>query len=67
MARYKVSDLFYYFGFAIGAGVGYKGALRLGVENHIVALVIAIAFGVGVGVLVERIHSGPSQPPMEGP
>lgn len=67
MARYKVSDLFYYFGFAIGAAVGYKGAIRFGVDNHIVALLISLGVGVGVGMLVERIHAGPGQPPMDGP
>ena len=67
MARYSVSDLFYYFGFALGTGAGYKGAFYMGVENRWVALGISLAVGVACGMLVERIHSGPRQPPPEGP
>ncbi|MBL4849978.1 MAG: hypothetical protein JKY65_30995 [Planctomycetes bacterium] len=67
MARYSVSDLFYWFGFALGAGVGYRGALQLDVSNRWVSMGISLAVGVGVGFLVERLHRGPKQPPMEGP
>lgn len=67
MARYPVSDLFYWFGFALGTGVAYRGALQLGVTNRFVLLGIGVGFGVCVGMLVERIHKGPKHPPMEGP
>ena len=67
MARYPVSDLFYWAGFALGAGLGYRGAIHLGVSNQWVSMGISLAVGVGIGFLVERIHTGPRLPPMEGP
>lgn len=60
--NYTTADLFYWGGFIAGTGIGVTLARKLGVTNQIVTLLIGMALGVGLGYLLERIHSGPQGP-----
>jgi hypothetical protein len=60
--NYTTKDLFYYGGLIAGLGIGVQLAAKLGVSNHWVQLGIGLVLGIGLGYLLERIHSGPQNP-----
>ncbi|MGE0706999.1 MAG: hypothetical protein AB7N76_02590 [Planctomycetota bacterium] len=59
---YTTKDLFYWGGLIAGWGIGHQLGIKMGVTNRFALLGMGLALGVGLGWLLERIHSGPQSP-----